>query len=169
MFENFVGHATSVLNFLLNMFKIQHLKPKKKKTFRVNKIDVENTLKKHSGNLILTSSKTKFLARKMQRCTKFTKPYIQKHVCRYVANLIALFLFFLLPSQYRFIMNIKLFSVMGISWLLEIISTLYNQDSMWWYISDVFNCLQGVLVFFVFVFKRKVLVAFQKKLGKQKK
>jgi hypothetical protein len=58
---------------------------------------------------------------------------------------------------------------MGISWLLEIMATLYNQDSWWWYISDVFNCLQGVLVFFVFVFKRKVLVAFQKKLGKQKK
>ena len=63
-------------------------------------------------------------------------------------------------------MNIKLFSVMGISWLLEIMATLYKQQSFWWSISDVFNCLQGVLVFFVFVFKRKVLVAFQKKLGK---
>lgn len=63
-------------------------------------------------------------------------------------------------------MNIKLFSVMGISWLLEIMATLYQQQSFWWSISDVFNCLQGVLVFFVFVFKRKVLVAFQKKLGK---
>lgn len=64
-------------------------------------------------------------------------------------------------------MNIKLFSVMGISWLLEILATVYKQNSYWWYFSDVFNCLQGVLVFFVFVFKRKVLVAFQKKLGKK--
>lgn len=62
-------------------------------------------------------------------------------------------------------MNLKLFTVMGISWLLEILATLLDKNPWWWYISDTFNLLQGVLVFFIFVFKRKVLVAFQKKLG----
>lgn len=65
----------------------------------------------------------------------------------------------------RFTMNIKLFCVMGISWLLEILATVYKQDSLWWAISDIFNCLQGVMVFLIFVFKKKVWVAFQKKLG----
>ncbi|CRL01349.1 CLUMA_CG014319, isoform A [Clunio marinus] len=63
-----------------------------------------------------------------------------------------------------FLMNLKLFIVMGISWLLEIMATVYD-NKPWWYVSDGFNLLQGVLVFFIFVFKRKVLVAFQKKLG----
>lgn len=67
-------------------------------------------------------------------------------------------------------MNLKLFIVMGISWLLEIVATLLDgpMGPVWWYVSDAFNLLQGVLVFFIFVFKRKVLVAFQKKLGKSK-
>lgn len=68
----------------------------------------------------------------------------------------------------RFLMNLKLFIVMGISWLLEIFATLFDDKPMLWYVSDGFNLLQGVLVFFIFVFKRSVLVAFQKKLGKLK-
>jgi hypothetical protein len=63
-------------------------------------------------------------------------------------------------------MNLKLFVVMGVSWLLEIFASLFNEQSIWWSISDFFNLMQGVLVFFIFVFKRKVLVAFQQKLGK---
>lgn len=63
-------------------------------------------------------------------------------------------------------MNLKLFIVMGVSWLLEIFASLFNEHSIWWSIADFFNLMQGVLVFFIFVFKRNVLVAFQKKLGK---
>lgn len=69
-------------------------------------------------------------------------------------------------SIFRFMMNVKLFCVMGVSWFLEIVATVYKQNSLWWGISDTFNCLQGVLVFLIFVFKKKVLVAFRKKLGK---
>jgi len=68
-------------------------------------------------------------------------------------------------SIFRFMMNVKLFCVMGVSWFLEIVATVYKQNSLWWSISDTFNCLQGVLVFLIFVFKKKVLVAFRKKLG----
>lgn len=63
-------------------------------------------------------------------------------------------------------MNLKLFVVMGISWLLEIVDTLIENQQFWGYVSDAFNLLQGVLVFLIFVFKRKVFVALQKKLGK---
>jgi G protein-coupled receptor Mth (Methuselah protein) len=63
-------------------------------------------------------------------------------------------------------MNLKLFIVMGISWLLEIVDTLLNNQQFWGYVSDGFNLLQGVLVFLIFVFKKKVFVSLQKKLGK---
>lgn len=55
---------------------------------------------------------------------------------------------------------------MGISWLLEIIDTLLDNQQLWGYVSDAFNLLQGVLVFLIFVFKKKVFVSLQKKLGK---
>lgn len=61
-------------------------------------------------------------------------------------------------------MNVKLFVVMGVSWIIEIITTLTELNGFW-RILDIFNILQGVLVFFIFVFKRKVLYAFQQKLG----
>lgn len=63
-------------------------------------------------------------------------------------------------------MNLKLFIVMGISWLLEIVDSLLDNHQFWNYLTDAFNLLQGVLVFFIFVFKKKVLMALQKKLGK---
>jgi hypothetical protein len=64
-------------------------------------------------------------------------------------------------------MNIKLFIVMGISWLLEVIATLFEYPAELWYASDIFNCLQGLLIFIIFVCKRKVLNAFKKRLGMQ--
>lgn len=62
-------------------------------------------------------------------------------------------------------MNIKLFIVMGVSWSLEILATLLQQPEQLWYVSDFFNILQGVLVFFIFVFKKKVWLAIQQRLG----
>jgi hypothetical protein len=62
-------------------------------------------------------------------------------------------------------MNIKLFIVMGISWLLEVIATIFDYPPELWYVSDIFNCLQGLLIFIIFVCKRKVLNAVKKRLG----
>lgn len=75
-------------------------------------------------------------------------------------------IFFLYFVPIRFLMNLKLFVVMGISWLLEIVDTLIENQQFWGYVSDAFNLLQGVLVFLIFVFKKKVFVSLQKKLGK---
>jgi G protein-coupled receptor Mth (Methuselah protein) len=63
-------------------------------------------------------------------------------------------------------MNLKLFIVMGILWLIEIIDTLVEFHQTMSYFVDAFNLMQGVLVFLIFVFKKKVLMALQKKLGK---
>lgn len=62
-------------------------------------------------------------------------------------------------------MNIKLFIVMGVSWLIEIVSTLVQGLDGFWYFSDAFNILQGVLVFIIFAFKKKVWKAIQQRLG----
>lgn len=66
----------------------------------------------------------------------------------------------------RFIMNLKLFTVMGISWILEIITTIYKNDTVG-YILDAFNLLIGVFVFFIFVFKRKVFYELKCRFGKR--
>ncbi|XP_011299047.1 G-protein coupled receptor Mth isoform X2 [Fopius arisanus] len=71
----------------------------------------------------------------------------------------------------KLIVNIKLFIVMGISWIMEIISTFLNRyatDFNWraefFYVSDAFNCLQGLLIFILFVLKSKVYHALRHRL-----
>ncbi|XP_068974027.1 uncharacterized protein [Bombus flavifrons] len=71
----------------------------------------------------------------------------------------------------KFIMNVKLFVVMGISWSAEIASRLLKtytgvqyQDELF-YVTDVVNSLQGVLIFVLFVVKRRVHKALKKRLG----
>lgn len=56
---------------------------------------------------------------------------------------------------------------MGVSWIVELIPGIYrNIPEVYEYPVDIINLFQGFLIFFIFVFKRKVLLAFQKKLGK---
>lgn len=52
-------------------------------------------------------------------------------------------------------MNLKLFTVMGISWILEIIST-FNTNETAEIILDLFNVFYGCFMFIIFVCKRKV-------------
>lgn len=65
----------------------------------------------------------------------------------------------------RLLMNLKLFCVMGISWVLELISSLLDQQAYIFYVTDFVNVMQGVFVFLIFVFKRNVLSAIKKRLG----
>lgn len=67
----------------------------------------------------------------------------------------------------RFAMNTKLFIVMGITWLLEILSILFydHKKTFFWAISDSFNVLLGVFVFFIFVFKKRVWYAILERFG----
>ncbi|CAO1344995.1 unnamed protein product [Diamesa tonsa] len=71
-----------------------------------------------------------------------------------------------ISDRAKFILNLKLFIVMGLSWLFEITATVFYSHRDYWMVTDFVNLMQGVLVFFIFVCKRKVLLAFQKKLGK---
>lgn len=69
-------------------------------------------------------------------------------------------------------MNIKLFIVMGMSWICEVMSFFlvkYLDYEHWhhvlFYTSDVFNCLQGLLIFILFVLKNRVYQALRRRLG----
>lgn len=67
-------------------------------------------------------------------------------------------------------MNIKLFIVMGASWLIEIISTAFGSETsdfaIIWFILNSLNLLHGFFIFVIFVCKQKVARAFQTRLGK---
>lgn len=60
-------------------------------------------------------------------------------------------------------MSIKLFLVMGIPWSFEILSKFFHNDWIIWDILDEVNALQGVMIFIIFVAKRKVIMNLRKK------
>ncbi|KAK7072226.1 hypothetical protein SK128_006759, partial [Halocaridina rubra] len=61
-------------------------------------------------------------------------------------------------ARQRLKLCFKLFLVMGISWLAEIISFELGPRTVW-YISDIFNCCQGFVIFLIFILKPKILGA----------
>ncbi|XP_043794159.1 G-protein coupled receptor Mth2-like isoform X2 [Apis laboriosa] len=76
-----------------------------------------------------------------------------------------------LANKSKFIINMKLFIVMGISWIGEIVSALienyapFKYQNQLFYLTDTFNCLQGLWIFILFVVKRRVHQALKKRLG----
>ncbi|XP_015171585.1 PREDICTED: G-protein coupled receptor Mth2-like isoform X2 [Polistes dominula] len=65
-----------------------------------------------------------------------------------------------------FNLYMKLFIVMGITWTTEIISTLWEGSGDYiWYISDVINTLQGLIIFITLVCKEKIKRLLLKRFG----
>ncbi|XP_055537393.1 G-protein coupled receptor Mth2-like isoform X1 [Wyeomyia smithii] len=65
----------------------------------------------------------------------------------------------------RFSLYLRLFIVMGVTWSLEVISWAVDNVAWIFYISDVCNCIQGFLIFMLFVWKQKVKRLIYKKFG----
>uniref|UniRef100_A0A1A9WBV7 G-protein coupled receptors family 2 profile 2 domain-containing protein n=1 Tax=Glossina brevipalpis TaxID=37001 RepID=A0A1A9WBV7_9MUSC len=67
----------------------------------------------------------------------------------------------------RFAMNTKLFIAMGITWFLELLSIVFydRKKMIFWVVSDSFNVLLGVFVFFIFVFKKRIWHSILAKVG----
>lgn len=59
---------------------------------------------------------------------------------------------------FRFNLYLKLFIVMGVNWVMELISVLAaDKDPTYtWILTDLANTLQGVLIFIIFVCKRQI-------------
>jgi hypothetical protein len=58
---------------------------------------------------------------------------------------------------FRFFLYLKLFVVMGINWVAELISFMCGGPQEIWYLPDIANTLQGVFIFVIFVCKRRIL------------
>ncbi|XP_071446816.1 G-protein coupled receptor Mth2-like [Hetaerina americana] len=58
-------------------------------------------------------------------------------------------------NNQRFKLYLKLFIVMGVNWALEIISWIVGGDC-YWIPFDLLNTMQGLFVFFIFVWKVKI-------------
>jgi len=56
----------------------------------------------------------------------------------------------------RFNLYLKLFIVMGVNWIMEVISWVAGGPGYLWILTDLGNTLQGVLIFIIFVWKQKV-------------
>jgi hypothetical protein len=64
---------------------------------------------------------------------------------------------------------LKLFITMGLLWLMESISWIFekeNEKNYTFFVTDVLNCLQGVFIFIIFVCKKSVLMKTKDKIYK---
>ncbi|XP_026327100.1 G-protein coupled receptor Mth2-like [Hyposmocoma kahamanoa] len=59
-------------------------------------------------------------------------------------------------QRYRLLVYLKLSIIMGINWVLEVISSNYP-NFKGWYITDAYNLLMGFFIFLIFVCKREIL------------
>ncbi|XP_026735178.1 probable G-protein coupled receptor Mth-like 3 [Trichoplusia ni] len=57
--------------------------------------------------------------------------------------------------KHKFLLSLKLFLVMGMSWIFEIASFAHGEAHIVWKIMDTFNCLQGVIIFLLLVILRR--------------
>jgi len=62
-------------------------------------------------------------------------------------------MFTLLP---RFRMCLCLFGVMGINWVMEVVSWFLGGSDCIWYVTDVINTLQGLIIFLIFILEPRV-------------
>ncbi|XP_028048142.1 G-protein coupled receptor Mth2 isoform X3 [Monomorium pharaonis] len=71
-------------------------------------------------------------------------------------------------NKQRFNLYLKLFIVMGINWSMEIISWLFEKAPPYvWYLTDLTNTLQGLIIFIIFVWKEKIKRLLLKRFGCQ--
>ncbi|XP_013170226.1 PREDICTED: G-protein coupled receptor Mth-like isoform X2 [Papilio xuthus] len=66
-------------------------------------------------------------------------------------------------DKQRLLLYVKLFTVMGINWILEVISALYPGADFFWMFTDAYNLLIGVTIFIIFVCKRKIFQLIKKR------
>ncbi|XP_005189615.2 G-protein coupled receptor Mth2 [Musca domestica] len=75
-------------------------------------------------------------------------------------------------AKRQVIIILRLFLIMGISWIMDIISYCfrnYKSLDFLFNVTDFCNASQGVLIFFLFIFRRDVLKAIKQQFGTRKK
>lgn len=69
--------------------------------------------------------------------------------------ILKIFLISIHEVSYRFYLNLRLFIIMGVTWVMEAVSWAFKMEPALFYITDILNCLQGPIIFILFVCKRK--------------
>ncbi|XP_063383774.1 G-protein coupled receptor Mth2-like [Cydia fagiglandana] len=64
--------------------------------------------------------------------------------------------------RHRFMLYLKLSVIMGVSWVLEVLSAL-SPEYRAWYLSDAYNLLMGFFIFLIFVCKKKIIKKLEKR------
>ncbi|XP_021920009.1 G-protein coupled receptor Mth2-like isoform X2 [Zootermopsis nevadensis] len=60
--------------------------------------------------------------------------------------------------RFKCLLYLKLFIVMGIPWIFELISVIVDKSTGFWLVMDILNCLQGLIIFLILVvFRKKAL------------
>ncbi|XP_063624768.1 G-protein coupled receptor Mth2-like [Cydia splendana] len=68
-------------------------------------------------------------------------------------------------DETRFGIYLKLSLVMGLNWILEVVSAFIEKDSVLWYAPDVFNSLTGLFIFIIFICKWSIIIQLSKRFG----
>ncbi|XP_046668898.1 probable G-protein coupled receptor Mth-like 1 isoform X2 [Homalodisca vitripennis] len=68
----------------------------------------------------------------------------------------------------RFSLYLKLFGLMGVTWVLEVVSWLCGGPEHYWYATDAINAFRSVFIFILFCTKKKVLVLIKNKFSTKK-
>lgn len=56
----------------------------------------------------------------------------------------------------RFVVYLRLFIVMGVTWSMESLAWIFFDESYLFHFTDFLNSLQGLMIFLLFVWKPKV-------------
>ena len=57
----------------------------------------------------------------------------------------------------RFYLYLRLFIIMGVTWTMESVSWAFKNSLFMFVLTDALNGLQGIIIFFLFVWKPKVI------------
>uniref|UniRef100_A0A182QW48 G-protein coupled receptors family 2 profile 2 domain-containing protein n=1 Tax=Anopheles farauti TaxID=69004 RepID=A0A182QW48_9DIPT len=68
-------------------------------------------------------------------------------------------------DRYRFSLYLRLFVIMGVTWTMEIITWAVGGSTNLIYAVDICNCLTGIFIFVLFVWKQKVKELLLKRFG----
>ncbi|CAG0879165.1 unnamed protein product [Darwinula stevensoni] len=69
-------------------------------------------------------------------------------------------------QKQKFLVYIKLFGVMGLSWVTEVISYFIKEPAVVFMFTDIINILQGFFIFLIFVCKKKTIRYLKRKVHK---
>ncbi|CAH0398222.1 unnamed protein product [Chilo suppressalis] len=63
-------------------------------------------------------------------------------------------------NKERFLVYLKLSALMGLSWILEVVSS-FTKKHFLWHFTDAYNIFMGLMIFIIFVCKRKIFKQLQ--------